>query len=177
MKIAIGTTSAIKIKAVKEVIPIVWADAEFFPVEVSSGVGPQPMTDEDGMRGATNRARNAMRAVQEAKYGIGLEGAVQENSNGMFISGWVVILDRDGNMGIGSSGRAMLPVQVAKKLRDGGELGPIIRNMAKDNEDRIRKELGTIGVLTDGLTDRTEEFREAIKLALARFISPKMYIE
>jgi inosine/xanthosine triphosphatase len=175
MKIAIGTTSKIKIRAVKSVLPKVWKGVELVPVKVDSGVRPQPMSDEEGIKGAANRAKNALMEVKGAAYGIGLEGAVHQNSYGMFLGGWVVIIDRKGAVGIGSSGRALLPKYIARRLHAGNELGPIVQEMMGDSENRIRRTVGTISVLTDGLTDRTEEFKEATKLALAPFISKKLY--
>ncbi len=175
MKIAIGTLNRAKTAAVRRVALRIWKDAEFVNVGVLSGVKPQPMSDEEGIRGATNRAKNAMNAVKGAAYGIGLEGAVQENAYGMFLGGWVAVMDRRGNVGIGSSGRVMLPGHISKGLKKGGELGPIMQGIMKDGNDEIRHTIGTVGVLTAGLTSRTEGFEEAMKLALAPFISKGIY--
>ncbi len=175
MKIAIGTTNRAKINAVKTVISGVWTDAEFVSVEVESGVKPQPLTDDEGILGATNRANRALANVAGAAYGVGLEGAVQENQYGMFLCGWAVITDGKGTAGIGSSGRVLIPKFMKDKLKIGKELGLIIQEFTKDTNNEIRHTTGAFGVLTNGLITRTGALEGAVKMALAVFISPEMY--
>jgi len=174
MIIAIGTLNNAKIRAVKEIILEVWKNAEFFPVETQSGVSKQPKTDEEGITGAINRAKQAMKML-DADYGIGLEGSVEENSFGMFLGGWVAIVDKNGKSGIGSSGKVLLPKQIREKIRQGKELGPIMQEMLNDKNNEIRQTTGTNGVLTNNLYNRIKEFRDATRCALAMFVSPEFY--
>ncbi len=175
MKVAIGSKNGAKVNAVKAVISSIWKDAEFVSLEVESGVRPQPLTDEEGLLGATNRATGALAKVPGATHGIGLEATVQENQYGMFLCGWVVIIDQNGTTGVGSGGRAMLPKFIQEEIRKGKELGPIIQELMRDTNDEIRHSNGAFGVLTNGLVTRTGQFEEAIKMALAIFISPQIY--
>jgi inosine/xanthosine triphosphatase len=147
-------------------------DAEIIPVGVDSGVRPQPLSNEEGIRGAINRARNSM-SKANADMGIGMEGTVDENANWMFLTGWVAVVDKDGNVGIGSSGSILLPEKIAARLRKGEELGNVIDEM--ENAHGIKTNQGTIGVLTKGTVKREDEFTTATLLALARFLSRDYY--
>ena len=175
MIVAVGTKNRAKIEGVSRALGKAWADAEIISVESDSGVSAMPMTDEEGILGAINRAKGALKSVAGAVYGIGLEGTANENKYGVFLGGWVAIVDNTGKAGIGSSGKVLLPEWIAKRLKAGEELGPITQNMMGDSENKIRHSLGTCGLLTNGLYTRVDEFEEATKCALAKFLAGDFY--
>lgn len=172
MIIAVGTSNRVKISAARKALEISKIKAEIVPVSVDSGVNPQPMSNAEGITGAINRAKNSM-SKANADMGIGMEGTVDENPNGMFLTGWVAVVDNAGNIGIGSSGSIMLPEKIASRLREGEELGNVIDEI--ENGQGIKFNQGTIGVLTKGAVKREDEFVTAILLALARFLSREYY--
>lgn len=175
MIIAIGTENGAKNEAVKNVISKVWPEASFRSAKTESGVADQPMSETEGIQGAINRAREALKLVPEADLGIGLEGYVDETEFGMFLAGAVVIIDKNGQTGLGTSAQILLPEWIAKELRSGKELGPLIQEKFKDEENKIRHTSGTGGILTNGLYNRVDEFTNALQCALAPFVSPKIY--
>lgn len=69
MRVAIGSKNPAKINAVKNVFK-----DEIISVDAESGVSEQPMSDEETIKGAINRAIQAAE-LGEAEIGIGLEGA------------------------------------------------------------------------------------------------------
>jgi inosine/xanthosine triphosphatase len=169
-----------KNEAVIKVFTKVFGSVEAVPVESESGVSQQPMSDDEAIKGAINRAKQALYKVGEAEYGIGLEGTAYENEYGMFVGGWVAVVDRKGTTGIGASGKVLLPKAVADRLKKGEELRPVIYslseswNLPKEELDDLRS-FGTLGILTKGLYTRINEFEEATKCALARIISREKY--
>ena len=175
MIVAAGTKNRAKLDAVKNVFSKVWKDIEVVSVDSKSGVREQPMSDEEAIEGAINRAEQALGSVANAAYGVGLEGSAHENKYGTFLGGWVAIVDAKGKVGIGASGKAQLPDWIAERLRRGEELGPITQNLMDDKENKIRHSQGTLGILTNGLYSRIDEFEEATKCALAKFISEDFY--
>jgi len=46
------------------------------PVEVPSGVRPQPLSDAETLQGALNRVQHAAHLVPQADYWVGIEGGV-----------------------------------------------------------------------------------------------------
>ena len=79
MRIAIGTLNKAKNEAVQKVISKVWPQAEYFPIKTNSQIREQPLTDEEGIKGAINRAKHALELTPQTDYGIGLEGTVNTN--------------------------------------------------------------------------------------------------
>jgi len=180
MNIAIGTKNDAKNKAVEEIVRSVWNDVKFYSIEADSGISSQPLNDEEAIKGAINRAKQAMVKVSkehniEVDYGIGLEGTVNTNRYGMFLHGWVAILDKEHHIGLGQSASTQLPRKVEYRINNGEEVGPVMQEMMNDDENIIRKTIGSNGVLTKGLYDRVKEFKDATSCALAKFVNKEWY--
>ena len=172
MKIAIGSLNPTKIEAAQRAGRQVWPEAEFVAVDVPSGVADQPMNDEETIQGALNRAQAAM-TVAAADVGMGVEGGVADSPLGMFAIGWAVVVDRNGTVGVGGSGRLPLPESIAAQIRSGGELGPVMDQFT--GRHNLKHSLGAVGILTDGAVNRTEALQVAVTYALTRFRRPEYY--
>lgn len=172
MIIAIGTKNPTKIEAVKSAFKKIWPEAKFFSIEVDSGVGEQPNGDEEAIRGALNRAKKAIKEAN-ADFGVGLEGTTVETKHGMFLCGWVVVVDSNGKLGLGCTSKILLPEKIAKEVRLGKELGPIMDKIS--GEKNVKKKKGAVGILTKGHVTRKQAFEQAVLLALSRFICKEHY--
>lgn len=175
MKIAVGSTNPTKVAAARRAAAKVWPEGEVVAVAVPSGVGEQPLSDDETIRGAVNRARNALAALDDALFGMGVEGGVQDTSHGMFVGGWAAVVDRNGSLGIGAGGRVLLPESIARRIRAGEELGPVMDDFS--GRRNIKQRAGAIGIFTAGLIERTAALEIALTYALARFITPENYEE
>lgn len=172
MRVSVGSKNPVKLASVKNVVKKIWPDAEVVDAEVSSLVRDQPMSNEESIEGALNRANSSLKKTG-ADIGIGLEGGVYDTKYGMFLSGWVVAADRNGTIGIGGGGGLLLPEKIASELRCGKELGPVMDEFT--GEHNIKHKQGTVGVLTNNLIPRTDAFEKSVIFALARFINPEYY--
>lgn len=170
--IAIGSTNPVKVGAVTAAVHPIWPHATLHAVAVDSGIRAQPLSDEEAILGATNRARQAL-TITGAALAIGLEGNTHETEHGMFGTGWAVALDRAGILGIGGSGRFLLPDRVAQALRQGTELGPLMD--ALTGEQNTRQRQGAIGIFTNHLMTRQDALETAVLFALTRFLNPDYY--
>ena len=175
MKIIIATENKAKIQGVTEVLNQVWTDVEIISEKFSSDISEQPLSEVEGITGATNRAKNAQAKYSEADYCIGIEGFVDSNEYGMFLGGTVVIINKTGEIGIGTSAKVQIPDFIKEKINEGLELGPLVKELMNDTEGAIRHSEGTTGILSKGLYNRVDEFKDATKCALARFLSPEFY--
>ncbi len=167
MKIAIGSTNPVKIRAVKRVVRKIFPNAEFVAREAPSGVPGQPRGDKQTRRGAVNRAR-AVRKAARADWGVGLEAGIIENEFGMMTCAWCAIVDRRGRVGIGGSTNMLLPDQVAARIKAGAELGEAMDTFANIRD--VKYKMGAIGVLTRGLSNRQRAYEYVLTLAMARFL-------
>ena len=174
LTIAVGSKNSVKVNAVREGFGDLFGPVDARGVEAESGVPAQPMGDETTRTGALNRAQQALQAIPEATYGVGLEGGITEMPDGvMYCHAWCAIVDREGSVGWASTGRCELPPPVAELIRAGLELGAADdqvfgRTNSKQGE-------GAVGLLTRGRIDRTAFYAPAVTMALARFLNPELY--
>jgi inosine/xanthosine triphosphatase len=171
-KIAVGSTNPVKVAAVGTVIERAWPGAEVFPVEVDPGVNAMPMSDRECITGARNRAAQALQ-FPGADLGIGLEGGVNQEPDGLMLLGWVVVVDSDGREGVGGGARLPLPAHIARRVLLGEELGPLMDELL--GQTNVKQQGGAVGALTNGLVLRRETFAVAVAYALAPFVTPQFY--
>lgn len=171
MKVLVGSTNPVKLNSVRRVFERVWGEVEVVGVSVSSGVDEQPRSEEETVRGAINRAREAIK--HGGDYGVGLEGGVYEQDGKLFECAWCAVVSNDDREGLGGGLRFELPPKVAKKIKEGGELGPVM-NEFLDRED-VKKQEGAVGVLTKKHVTRTSGYMQIVYLALMKFLSPEWY--
>lgn len=172
MKVAVGSMNPVKVAAARSVIERVWPGATIASVSVPSGVRAMPMSDAECQEGAKNRA-TAAQQVAQANLGIGIEGGVHESEGQLWLTAWTVIVDGRGRVGMGSSGRLILPPSIAQRIRSGEELGPVMDQLME--EANIKQRGGAVGALTAGLVLRQEALALGVTYALAPFISPQLY--
>ncbi|MFJ8066118.1 DUF84 family protein [Psychrobacillus sp. NPDC096426] len=166
MKIIIGTTNKAKTKAVQTISRMYYPDASFVNKEVNSLVSAQPMSNEETRQGAINRAKQLM-GHQDAVFGIGLEGGVQEIDGIMYICNWGALVTNNGDIFTATGAGIPLPDEIAKKLRAGAELGPVMD--VYTNRKGIRHDEGAIGVFTDGLITRSMMFEHIMYLLIGQY--------
>jgi len=184
--IAVGSTRKPKLAAVREAVAgmsdLLAADTsiEIVGVEVESGVNHTPLSCEESMRGARQRAEWLQQvAKQEAKpwnYFVGLEGGlalIEDGERRVFLESWAYV--SDGTRGhFGRSGAVELPEALAEEvLVRGTELSLAIDQFA--GEAGIRDAQGAWGVLSGNKITRQEAFRVALIAAFAPFFNQPMY--
>lgn len=172
MKVAVGSQNPVKITAVKNAFLKAWDTVDVTGIDVNPGISHMPTNSEEALIGATTRARTALKKAK-ADYGVGLEGYALDTSHGMFLSGMVVIVNKKGVRGIGSGYTMPLPDIVARQIRKGAELGPVMDKLLGDVN--TKQKYGAIGALTKGLMTRTSAFEAAVIYALAPFLNPELY--
>ncbi|KAJ3120490.1 hypothetical protein HK100_012780, partial [Physocladia obscura] len=97
MIVAVGTTNKAKVSAVTEAVNNLFPGQEItvHGVSVLSGVRNQPMSDEETIEGATNRANRAFAVVENADFGVGVEGGIHKIGDRYFDGGWIVVVDKN----------------------------------------------------------------------------------
>ena len=163
MHVAIGSENPVKVNALARALP----DARTTAVAVDSGVPEQPWGREETVRGARNRAGRALDAT-DADYGVGVEGGVadRDTPEGVWLVMWAAVTDgTDIHFGAGPSVR--LPDRVARRLRAGEELGPILDDEL--GREALGEQEGAIGVYTDGRLSRADALADAVACAFGPF--------
>jgi inosine/xanthosine triphosphatase len=174
IKVAIGSTNPVKVESARIAFEQLWPDQkfEFKGINVKSGVSDQPMTLEDAIKGATNRAKRALKS-ELADYGVGLEGAIEPVGKHWIEFGAVVVVNQSGQMGIGLSPALLVPTKVRKLLKTGLELGAVSDIIFKRTNSS--KEEGFFGLMTNHLITRSKGYSYGVVMALTRFLHPEVF--
>ena len=171
MKVSVASTNPVKVEAVRKAFSRFYSDAEIISCDTDSGVGSMPMSESETEKGAVQRAKAA--ALPGMDFSVGLEGGCDEKDSGMFLMGKVTVIDSLGNIGISTTGQMLLPEQIARKLREGKELGPLMDQLT--GRESVKKKEGAVGHFTKNNISRTDSFEQAVVLALVRFINKEVY--
>lgn len=172
--ISIASKNPVKIQATLNGFKRIFPSEEFraLSISVPSGVREQPMSDEEALQGALNRARSVAEQSSEADFSVGIEGGVEERESELAAFAWIVIVS-DEMIGKGRTGTFFLPQDIARLVRQGKELGE-----ADDivfQKDNSKQENGAVGLLTGNVIDRALLYEHAVILALIPFINPHLY--
>lgn len=166
MHVAVGSTNPVKRHAVSQTLD------RFEPtvtsVDVDSGVPEQPWSVAETVRGAENRATRAIDQTA-ADYGVGLEGGVArfDGVPGVSLIMWAAATDGE-RIERGAGPVIRLPAPIETRLDAGGELGPVVDEVF--GTENVATTDGAVGILTDGLTDRTRALGEAVACAFGSFV-------
>jgi inosine/xanthosine triphosphatase len=188
MLIAIGSTRGPKVQAVKEVAALLKVcffqkarEMEFIERAVPSGVSAMPLSLEEVMAGARQRAAHLQKILRaegiQADFFVGLEGGFvvtqQDGKRFCFLQNWAYV--SNGLQGAyGASGAIAIPERIScEVLERGRELAQVIDEFS-DRED-VRSQEGTWGILTCDLISRKDAFKIALLNAFAPFYNPRAY--
>ncbi|MUW15525.1 DUF84 family protein [Halorubrum sp. CBA1125] len=138
-------------------------------VPVDSGVSEQPTGHEETVTGAERRAAAVLDAGTY-DLGVGLEGGVArfEGTEGLYLVMWAAVSDGS-KVGRGAGPSIELPADVAARVADGEELGPVMDDVL--DTTGIARRGGAAGALTDGRVDRADGLAAAVAGALGPFVS------
>ena len=175
IRIIVASKNPVKIKCTELAFQQVFNDQrlQIIGINVPSGVSDQPMTGEETLRGARNRAKNAKVHSPNADYWVGIEGGIQENDKKETLAfAWVYILSNT-HQGESRTATFTLPKKITNLIHQGIELGK-----ADDivfNRENSKQKSGAVGILTHGLIDRIAYYQPAVILALIPFVNTELY--
>lgn len=172
--IVIASQNPVKIQAALQGFKRMFPGIEFETrqINVASGVRDQPISDLETLQGASNRASGAQKFLPGGDYWVGIEGGVEERSDGLAVFAWIVVCSTD-LTGKGRTATFYLPPSVAELIRQGKELGEADDIVFKQSNSKQAN--GAIGILTGNVVDRTALYEMAVILALVPFKNRELY--
>lgn len=162
LKVVVGSTNQVKVQAIANV----FANYEVTGMAISSKVSAQPMTDQETIKGAINRAIGAKRY---GDIGIGLEGGVQQTTYGLLLVNYGALVDEVNNLYIAGGARILLPNEVAKEIYLGKELGDVMDKYC--HKIGVKHDEGAVGVFTNNFVKRQEMFEHIGKLLYGQMLN------
>ncbi len=173
-KVIVASKNPVKINATKKAFESVFPEENFEVVgmEVPSFVSDQPMSNEETLEGAINRAENAKLAKKDADFWVGIEGGIETDGVDMDAFGWMIILSEK-RFGQARSCTFPLPPYVAKAVNAGQELGHV--NDAFFKMHNSKQGGGAVGSLTNNVVTRMDLYVQPLILALIPFVQENLF--
>ena len=174
-KVIVASTNPVKIETVKIGFSKMFPKEKFVfsGVTVPSGVSDQPQSEEETLKGATIRAKNAMKKVPEADYWVGVEGGLKRENGEAQAFAWIVVIHKGGKIGKGKTASFFLPKRIIDLLDQGKELGEADDIVFKRTNSKQSN--GAVGILTNDVLTRTSFYEHGIILALIPFKNQDLY--
>lgn len=173
-KVIIASKNPVKINATKEAFSKMFPDErfDFIGIAASSKVSDQPMSSNETLQGARNRAFEAKLKGNTADYFVGIEGGIEVEGNQMSAFAWIYIVHNH-KESRARTANFYLPPKVCELIQEGLELGEADDKVFGQSNSKQKN--GAVGLLTGNLIDRTSYYFQAIVLALIPFRNPELY--
>ena len=181
MKIIIASTRTPKVNGVKKAVAalstlflIDMQSIQFEITDAPSGVSDTPVSIEELMRGARQRAQRVFQKIDnELVLSVGVEGGLFTIEENVFLQSWTCVYDGV-TFHYGSSGAIELPRILAKEVvQNGVDLGIAIDEFAKQAD--VRSNQGTFGILSNDSITREDSFELATMCAMIPFLNKGIY--
>lgn len=174
IKVVVASQNPVKLKCSEAGFQKVFPNYKILieSISVPSEVADQPMTDQETLDGARNRAVNAKAQLPNADFWIGLEGGINQNEEEMEAFAWIYILDTE-NHGKARTASFVLPPRIRDLVNEGMELGHADDLVFKRENSKHGN--GAVGILTHELIDRAAYYEPAVILALIPFVNKDLY--
>ena len=104
--------------------------------------------------------------------GVGIEGGIQQIGDELHAFAWMIVLNKN-KTGTARTATFLLPPEIAKLVKQGIELGEA-DDIVFRRENSKQKD-GAVGILTNGIIDRTQYYEHAMILALIPFIKKDLF--
>lgn len=177
VKIVIGSTNTCKIAAFKEVMPLYdfLASAELESRAVSSNISEQPVSLEETMQGAQNRAQAA---AAYGDIGVGLESGIFNVPNtNRYMEFCACCIYANGRCAFGFSPAFEVPQEVVYYIFSHNiDLTQAMNLAGLTNNGQLGAAEGAVGVLTGGRITRKDYTKHAIIMALVQLEHMNFFI-
>lgn len=177
MKINIGSKNKAKSGAIRELIPLypMLKGAEVIERDVASGVGDQPHSLDETIRGAMNRAKAAF---ENCDLSFGIESGlmhVPHTKTGVMDLCVCAIYDGK-EFHLGTSSAFECPPLVVKYMHeDGLDMNDASHKAGLTEDLSIGSGQGLIGLLTKNRVDRLAYTKQAIYMAMIHLENAEIY--
>lgn len=171
MKIAIGTTSELKVRALKDALGKLNMEAEIVSMKADSGISKQPFGYEDMITGAKNRAQKAADEINP-DFAVGIENGLVEIERNYFDIACIYIKSKENDESVSFSSGICIPDWVIKEIKEKDtEGGEITKRLSGDSEKDTGK------YFSGGMIKREEILSQTIQIAFAKIFNKEKYLK
>ena len=164
--VVVGSENPMKIDVFNDAFEDSFSNREFDLVgrKTDSYVSKQPKGERETALGAYNRIKAIRFAEPNASYWVSMESGLVPTILGYYNVGYTMIFSKDGICTHGRTAEFYIPTEVAKLSDKGLELSDACDQIF--GTKNVGQSQGIIGVLTDGLFNRSDYYLQAITYAL-----------
>ncbi len=178
-KIAVGSTNRVKVEAVEELFKEWGVEVlEITSLATASGVRDQPLTLEETLSGAKNRAIAAYHSLKQKGLGIGIESGLMPapGSTTGYLEATVCCFFDGEHLATGLSCGFEVPSHVLDLvLEKGMDLGQACYAQNIGGEPGLGSREGLVGLVTGGRIPRKNYTKQAVAMALGQWLHPDWY--
>lgn len=180
MIIAIGTKNPIKVQALEETIQNYpqLANAKVLIFEVPSEVSEQPLSLEEIIAGAKNRAKNSFEACPSCNFGFGIESGLFEaiGTQTGFLEACICVIYNGSDFYTGLSCGFEIPPHILELVIDKKHnLADACYESGITTNSKLGSAEGLIGILSKGRINRKEYTKQCILTALLQLENASLY--
>lgn len=176
MNVLVGSKNPVKIASVTNAFSLYFDNPNVIGIDVNSNVPAQPVNEQTFI-GAKNRCIELFNYSKQnnldVDYFVGIEGGISLIHNVWFSYGCVCIANKNQSFSYGTSPMFMLPNNIINRLLNGEELGLVMDELF--NHNNSKQNLGAIGILSNGVINRTELYYYGVITALIPFINSSLF--
>lgn len=173
MNVLIGSQNPVKHEAVKQAFELYFDAVSIIPMTVESGVRPFPMSENETLQGAINRANFAQKTEPQTDFAVGIEGGLLHFNNSFYIQA-IAAVKKGEKLSVARSVAIEVSQQLVEKIDPTSDTSKQTVDRLLGRNDLFQNE-GVMGVLTQKRLTRTQILRDAVICALPRFLLPKYY--
>lgn len=169
LRFKVGSANKAKVSAVAETLKDYphLAEALVVGIKTDSAVSDQPLSLDETITGAMNRARSVF---VDCEYSVGLESglmAVTQAKSGYLDVCVAVIYDgSEFHLGISSAWEFKDKNIIGSMINEGLDMSQAILKAGLTENEAIGSEEGAIGIVTKGRIDRKAYTKQALQMAL-----------
>jgi len=164
MIIAVGSTNRVKVDAVAQGLQGETITLISHPA--ASLVRDQPLSDEETLQGAINRAKECLDKTQAA-VAFGLEGGLVFMNDQVYLCHWGALVDRNDNLHISNSPLLRLPQEYREGLLNGQNLDDMMAHFT--GIANIGKKEGAMGYFTQNRLTRSQVLAQTVKILFGQY--------
>jgi len=128
----VGTKTPNKIRAVEDAYRLFGIPARIVPAPRPLTTPPQPVGLEAVLKGAVERAKAALQAVEKAEHGVGIEAGVVEAGGVHLVITIAAIVDAGGRTTIGFGPPSKSRLRFSRKYLAAWRWAPWLSSISKD---------------------------------------------
>lgn len=162
--VAVGSKNPVKVQAVKNAF--LNEDITLIPCSASSNVRPQPLSDEETLQGAINRAKDCLEKT-EVQLAFGLEAGVLFLNTQLYLCHWGAVVDQDRHVYFTNGPIILMPQDYQEALLAGKNLEDIMHDST--GIQSLGAKEGAIGVFTENRLNREQVLTQIVQVLIGQY--------